>query len=412
MLRSKKILLVTLAAVTVLAAACSSTKSPAAVTSASASAKHTYTIGILGDLTGLGASSNKTIVQGVEAGIVLAKEDGFNIKYVVGDTETSNALSAAQKLVDEDHVFAVIACSSVTLTASRFLTSEGIPVIGAAEDGPEWITSLNMFSVFGPIDTTKVATTAGLFFKKEGVTNVGAVGYSISPLSAEATEAAGVSAQHAGLKAGYINSNFPFGSTNVQPVALAMKAAGVNGVTASVEPNTGYALITALRQVGANIKAVLLATGYGGDLLQAGPGAIQAAQNVYFLSSFEPIEMHTAATEQFTKILKKVGINEDPTYAEYIGYTSIALLDQGLKAAGSNPTQPKLIRALAGIKSFNAVGLFGNRSLNLGQRTNIAIGVDNCYWVTKLSGSKFLLVPGADPICGSIIPGKTVAPAS
>jgi ABC-type branched-subunit amino acid transport system substrate-binding protein len=409
MLRSKKILLATLAALAVLAAACSSTKSPATVTSGT---KPSYTVGILADITGLGASSNKTVVQGVEAGIVLAKEAGYNIKYVVADTQTSNALSAAQQLVDEDHVFAVIACSSVTLTASRFLTSEGIPVIGAAEDGPEWITSLNMFSVFGPLNTTQVATTAGLFFKKEGVTNVGALGYSISPLSAEATEAAGVSATQAGLKAGYINANFPFGSTNVEPVALAMKAAGVNGVTASVEPNTGYALITALRQEDAPIKAVLLATGYGGDLLQAGPGALQAAQDVYFLSSFEPMEMHTAATEQFAKILKQVGITIDPTYAEYIGYTSIALLDQGLEGAGSHPTQAKLIRALAGIKSYNAAGLFGNRSLNLGQRTNIAIGVDNCYWVTKLTGSTFHLVPGADPICGSIIPGKTVAPAS
>jgi len=48
----------------------------------------------------------------------------------------------------------------------------------------------------------------------------------------------------------------------------------------------------------------------------------------------------------------------------------------------------------------------------MSNRAGEAIGVDNCLWVTKLSGSKFELVPGADPICGSVIPGKTVAPAS
>jgi branched-chain amino acid transport system substrate-binding protein len=36
----------------------------------------------------------------------------------------------------------------------------------------------------------------------------------------------------------------------------------------------------------------------------------------------------------------------------------------------------------------------------------------NCQWMTKLSGSTFQLVPGADPICGRLIPGLTVSPAS
>ena len=78
---------------------------------------------------------------------------------------------------------------------------------------------------------TKVATTTGEFFKMEGVTNVAALGYSVSPSSSEAAKAAGASAQNAGLKVGYLNSAFPFGSTNVAPVALQMKSAGVNGLT-------------------------------------------------------------------------------------------------------------------------------------------------------------------------------------
>ena len=31
-----------------------------------------------------------------------------------------------------------------------------------------------------------------------------------------------------------------------------------------------------------------------------------------------------------------------------------------------------------------------------------------CTWVTKLVGSNFQLVPGADPLCGQLIPGVTV----
>ncbi len=78
--------------------------------SADAGAK-TVKIGVLTDVTGPAASGNKTTVEGVKAGAVYAARMGYRIHYVVGDTATSPAstLSAAQKLVVQDHVSAVIA---------------------------------------------------------------------------------------------------------------------------------------------------------------------------------------------------------------------------------------------------------------------------------------------------------------
>lgn len=410
MLNARMKLLVAATAVILMGAAGGSSSA----SSGSSSGGHTYTIGVLTDITGPGASGNKTSVQGVNAGTVLAKKQGYTIKYVVADTTTSpNAvLSAAQKLVQEDHVLAVIGVSALTYSAAPFLTSQGVPVVGVPEDGPEWITSKNMFSVYGPLDTTKVATTAGQFYKMEGVTNVGTLGYSVSPTSAEEAKATAVSAQVAGLRAGYVNATFPFGSTNVQPVALAMKSAGVDGVGATVDPNTFLALVTALRQFGANPKVALSPTGFGGDLTQSGPGAVQAAQNVYFDQQFEPVELNTAATRQFQSALRSVGVTTDPTYAEYAGYTAIALLVQGLQGAGSNPSHASLIKALSGITNFNGAGLLGSRTVNLRQRKSVAVGVDECLWFTKVSGSTFQLVHGADPLCGTIVPGKTVSASS
>jgi branched-chain amino acid transport system substrate-binding protein len=420
--RNKK-RLVALAAVALLAAAgCgSSSKSGSATsnpakssTGSSGGSGHTYTVGVLTDLTGPAASGNKTSVNGVHAGVVAVAQDGYTIKYVTADTASSpgGALSAAQKLVAQNHVLAVLAESALTFAAAPYLTSHGVPVIGAAEDGPEWTTSMNMFSIFGALHSEKVATTYGTFFKMQGVTNLGALGYAISPISAQAALAAGVSAQAAGLKAGYVNAKLPFGSTNVQPIALGMKSAGVDGVTATVDPNTGFALITALRQAGVPLKAALMPTGYGGDLLQAGPGAIQAGQNVYFLLGFEPIEMHTAATERFANALKSAGVTGDPTQLEYFGYVSVLLLVQALQAAGATPTHASLISALSGIHAFTAGGLYGSHQLDINDRANIVSGVDNCYWITKLSGSTFQLVPGADPVCGTVVPGKTVSASS
>ncbi len=122
----------------------------------------TITVGVLTDQTGPGASEFGTAVAGVKAGIGVAGTEGYHINYVVGDTGTSpaGALTAAQKMVEQDHVFAVIGLSALTFSASDYLTSQGIPVVGASFDGPEWLLpkSTNMFSVFGNLDYTKVTT--------------------------------------------------------------------------------------------------------------------------------------------------------------------------------------------------------------------------------------------------------------
>lgn len=397
------------AAAAVIAAGCSSSRRSSISGTGGGT---TYTIGVLTDSTGVAASSNYTFVDGVKAGVVLAARNGYKVRYVLADTQSSpsGALAAAQKLVEQDHVFAIVAQSALLFAAAGYLTSAHMPVVGAAEDGPEWVTAPNMFGVYGTPHEEVVSTTFGQFMKNEGVTTVGTLGYSISPSSSESAKGAAKSAQAVGLKAGYVNASFPFGSTNVEPVALAMKAAHVDGFYASVDPNTGFSLITSLRQAGQDLKAALLPTGYGGDLLQAGPGALAAAQNVYFTLTYEPVEMRTAATEQFQKDLNAVGVTGEPTYAEYNGYLSVGLLALGLHGAGANPSQAALIRSLSAIHDWDAFGLVGSHPIDLDNRG--ANGMTNCSWVTKLSGSSFELVPGADPICGTLVPGETVSASS
>ena len=403
-----------IAAIGVTAAACggSSSSKPTTGGGSAKAGGTTITVGLLVDDTGIAASGQKHVEDGMKAAISVVAKDGYTIKYVVVDTQSSpaGALSGAQNLVQRQHVFAVIAHSALFFAAAPYLTRQHIPVIGAPQDGPEWITSKNMFATYGAIHTEKVSTTGGLFLKSQGVTNLGSVGYSISPSSAEAAKGAAVSAEAVGLKAGYVNAKFPFGSTDVQPTALAMKDAGIDGLTPQVDPNTSFALITALRDAGVDLKVALLPIGYGVDLLQAGPGALKAAQNVYFGLQYEPIEMHTKATEAFVAALKSTGGTTAPGLPTYDGYASILMLVQGLKAAGATPTQASLIAGLSTIHDFNPGGLYGDHPLDINDRVNIVGGADNCQYFVKLSGDTFHTIKGADPLCGKVIPGKTVSP--
>jgi branched-chain amino acid transport system substrate-binding protein len=396
-----------------LTAACSSNNnsSPTTTTGTGKGTSAPITVGVLTDVTGAAASEFGSAIKGVEAGIGVAATEGYHIKYVVADSQTSPTavLAGAQQLVQQDHVLAVLGLSALTFEAAPFLTSNHIPVVGAAFDGPEWIkpTSTNMFSVIGNLDFTKVYTTEGKFLKSQGVTKVGTLGYSVSPSSAAAARSGAASAESQGLEAPYVNDSFPFGSTNVAPVALAMKSDGVNGIVVDTEPSTVFALTTALKQQNVQLKASLLPTGGGGDLLNSGPTAIQAAQGNDFESAFEVPEMHTPATEALQNALAKyAGVHTDATFAEYCGYLSILGLVQGLQGAGANPTQSSVITSLSHITDYTASGLWGGHySVNWSQRPP---GPTQCEWITKLSGQTFHLIAGADPVCGSVVEGKSV----
>jgi branched-chain amino acid transport system substrate-binding protein len=409
-MRLRRTFIALAAVLAVVAAGCGSSSSKATGSATGSATGPTYTIGLLTDLTGVGASGTHSSVQGVQAGIQVAKQEGYNVKLDVADTTSSptGALAAAQKLVDEDHVFAVIAESVFTFAGAKFLTAHGVPVLGWPNDGSEWNTSVNMFSVQAYQDPTLVPSTHGKFMKLEGVTNVASVGYGIVR-SAEAAKSYALSSEAAGLKVGYLNANLPLGTTDVQPIALQMKSAGVDGFIAPLSPSTGLLLIKALRQDNVTLKAALLGSGYGGDLIQGGANGVQNAQGVSFLLPWEPVEMHSAATRKLQEALANVGVNGDPTYAQYAGYIAVDLLVQGLKAAGSKPTQASFINAVGHIQNYNAVGLLGNLHINYSNRSPDGVAVQNCVFVTKLEGSSFHLVPGADPVCGSIVPGKRVS---
>jgi branched-chain amino acid transport system substrate-binding protein len=419
-LANKKKLLAVAAVALLVAGACSSSskssKSAGNSTGSSggSGSGKTITVGVLTDLTGPGANISSTFPQGVQAGIGLAAaQDGIHIKYVTADTATSPAgvLAAAQRLVEEDHVYAVIASSVLFFAAAKFLASHNIPVFGAGADGDEWITTPNLFSTLGYQDYTKVYTMFGDFYKSRGVTSIGVVGYSIEPSSKESAEDVAASAAHAGIKVGYQNYNFPLGSTNVEPTVLAMKSAGINGLNTSIVTNSNLAIVTGLNQQGIHPVNVL-ATGYGGDLVQGGPDAQHQAQGSYFITGAEPVELHTAATQEFQNALKTyAGVNGDPTFSEYNGYLAIAALAAGLKAGGINQTQSQLITTMLNLKGFDGNGLWGGHTLSfaMDQRGTIA-SVDNCIWFVQYVGTSFNPVKGFSPICGSVIPGAKVAP--
>ena len=393
--------------------ACGSSKSGGTVGSGgnSGSTKGTsgtIKIGVLTDLSGPAASGFTSTEKGIKAYVegvnAAGGVNGQKLSYVMADTTSTppGALTAAQKLVQNDKVFAIAEVSSAFYGAEPYLLKQGVPVVGGGFDGPIWNvpSNSNLFNSAGTTSYTRVSSAAGEYMKAQGVTNCGSIGYASSVAAQKAATGIMKSCGAAGLKQGYLNNQVPFGSTDMGAIALAVKNAGVDGMYVPVVPNTGFALAAALKQIGVQLKSYLLPTGYGGDLLQSS-AAVTAAQGYEFASVGLPIEAGTPATKKFAADLAAVGVTATPTFAQQEAYVSMSALVTGLKAAGANPSRAAFMTAMRKVNTFDADGLLAPSKIDFSNFNQFGqgAGTAGCIFAARLNGNKFSVVPGT-PLCG------------
>lgn len=370
-------------------------------------------IGIITSTVGIAAAQFTNYPKGIEARIDLQNAkggvDGRKIQVTKADDAGSlpQDLTAAKELVSR-HVFAVIPGSPLFFFSAKYLNQLGMPVIGSGFDGPEWGQQpyTNMFSTV-PTDPHYPQYTGGArFFKEHGATNVGALGYGISPSSSIAAKGVIFAAKSQGLKGGYLNTSIPFGSVDLSSASLGEEHAGIDGLYVAMDDNTNVAAITAAKQAGVKLKVALAATGYDQTLL-GDPTAVQNAQGSYFSTAGTPVELKTPATRTFTAALKKYeGFSGVPGYDYYEGWQDADLLIKGLQVTGRNLSQASFMSQLRTVKDWNAGGLLPTpvdfTLAAFGQPT-----LFSCTWYVQLKGHAFVPTPAdGKPTCGTLIPNS------
>jgi branched-chain amino acid transport system substrate-binding protein len=387
--------------------------------SASSAAASPIKLGVICSCSGEAAPE----YQGV-AGIIQARLDlqnamggvnGHKLTAIEADDQTSPSVAptAIQSTLAKG-VIGLISVSALFFTGAKFPQEAGVPVTGSSQDGPEWGTQpyTNMFaSDTGSIDPKyPVNTNIGKFLVSHGGNVVGAYGYGISPSSSRSAIGTVQSVEKAGGKEGILDTSVPFGSVSFTNEALAAKAANVNAIYAGMDDNSNFALATALKQAGVKLKAVLFPTGYE-------PSAIHSAawtylQGDYFDSEFRPFALPNAGTKQMQAALEKYdhfSKSQFPTIEQYEAWVGADLMIKGLQLAGKNPTSASVIKALRGIKSYDANGILPE-SINY----STIFGHDlpkSCGWFVKAETNGFVPV-SSQPFCGTDIPGTDTANAS
>jgi branched-chain amino acid transport system substrate-binding protein len=317
-------------------------------------------------------------------------------------------LTAAKDLVQTKNSFAVIGYSPYLFGSTAYFQKQGIPVVGAAFDGPEWGLQpyTNMFSYI-PLDAGYPATTIyGTFLKSIGVSSMAGFAYGVSPSSIASIKQMQKSVTNAGLRAGYTNLSVPFGGVDFTSSVLAMKSAGVNGYACSCVESSDLALATATKQGGLSAKGLFF-TGYSQSTLSDATAAA-AAQNQYFITVTVPYELHQPQTDAILANLKKYDpkyTGGDPDYGLQGGYLSAQLLIKGLEVAGANPTRQSFMSGLRGVTSYDDGGVLPSPvSFALSEFGKYP--QNSCAYFVQLQGTTFAPQP---KVCGTLIPNSNTA---
>jgi branched-chain amino acid transport system substrate-binding protein len=362
----------------------------------------TVTLGFIYPATGVAASISATGLDGFNARIdrenASGGVNGRTIKVIAKDDGSSGQnLTVAQDLVQNDNVFAVVNESPFAFTAYRYLEGAGVPMIGNGSDGTYYqekgnediLSSGGNGAVFGDL----TYDTPARLMKMAGAKKAGVLAYGLASASVSSAKAfMNYAVPALGLDPVYTNTAVDFGSTDVGPLVLGIKNSGADGVYLPMAAVTNAAVAQGLQQNGVDMKAVIIANGYGQQFLDA-PGVSALPSSTFFLLGLKPVELKSPATKQFQADLKKYAhFTGVPDFGMYTGYVLADFAIAGLKAAGNPPTRKGLVDGTHALGTYDQAGLACQPAdVSLAGRGKPP--KDSCGYIVQYKGGKFVPYP-------------------
>ena len=387
------------------AASASSTKSP-------------IELGFIGDLTGAAASTFANGPAGAQARIDVQNAeggvDGHQLKMIVSDTQSSpsSAATAAENLVETDHVFGIMENSALFFGAAPYLLKAGVPVTGTGIDGPEWSSDANLFDASGPPINGPVAghlwttTTTAEFFKGLGATKVAFIAAE-TPSSTDGIDATLTTFPKAGLTNCY-QTTLPLGGINVTTDVLAIKNAGCDGLYVSNVDDTAVAFGQGLKNAGYTMKAAFLGEGYDNTVLDSATNRGFGAGRILRRHEHRP-QLHATkhGNREHARRIAQIRQIVSRRHPGFSGCSAAGrrriLMILGLEHAGSTPTRATFMSDLHKDASYDAGGLlplsWGFTHFGTAQM----IPKTTCSYYFQMEGSHFVTANHGKPYCGTYV---------
>jgi len=322
------------------------------------------TVGSIANVTGPLSADFAPIVNGVEAYFSMVNAQGgvsgrkLRLGFQTDDQGSSSAdLTAAQKLVEQDHVFAVVGVGTPFFGGARYLAQQGVPTFGY-QVSTDWSSGPSLFGTYGSLLDYSAGEAGFAYFAKHvGAKSVGIVSYSV-PQSAAACQAISNAMHTYGVTVGYQDLAFPFGSDPTADV-LQMKAHDVDTLYTCLDVTGNIAFSRAIQQNGLTMRQLWL-NGYDRPTLHQYASLMSG---VYFSLQHVPFEAATAfpgvypGMETYLSMMQKYQPSAVYDEVALDGWVSAALFVSGLRAVGRHVTQAKVVAAINKETAFTGGGL-------------------------------------------------------
>ena len=305
-------------------------------------------------------------------------------------------------------MFAVVNESPLAFLAYHFLLDQGVPMIGNGADGTYYqqkgnediLSSAGNGLPFGDVTYDIPARV----MKMLGAKKVGVLGYGSASSSVAAAKAfMSYAVPGVGLDPVYTNTSVDFGTLDVAPLVLGIQNSGIDGVYLPMAASTNIAIAQGLQQSGDNMKAVLLATGYGQDFLDSSAAKVLPSSAIFSVPG-KPVELKDPATKQFQADMKKYAkVSGVPDFGMYTGYILADFAIAGLEKAGNPPTRQGLIDGVHNMGTYDNAGLSCQPSdVSLADRGKAP--ATSCGYLVQLKNGKFVPFPkSGKPITGKLV---------
>ncbi len=343
--------------------------------------------------------------------------NGRKIEMEIVDDASSGAnLTSSQDLVQNRDVFAIVNNSSFAFLAYRYMLDQGVPMIGGGFDGTYYTQKGNedIISALGsgtPFPGLSYTTTPKVM-KQLGAKKVAALAYGASASStASAKTLMDYAVPKVGLDPVYTNTSVEFGSTDAGPLALGIKNSGADAVYLPMVAASNIAVIQSLQQNGVEMKANVLATGYGQEFLDS-PVAKTLKPNTVLFQTYKPVELKDKSTKQFQADLKKyAGLTGVPDYGQYTGYITCELAILGLQNAGKTPTRRGFIDGLRKLGTYDEAGL-ACTPVDISLEGISKAPTTGCSYFMYVKDGKFVVMNKGKPFTGDLVGSKEALAAN
>ena len=307
-------------------------------------------------------------LEGIKARILKANEEGElgdrQITLVNEDdgADPAKNLSAAQKLVEEEDSFAIIAGSVAGDASGQYLNQEGVPVVGWQTGLPVFGTYKNYFGMQNSQTKdrdTNFTTLQADALKALGAKKIALIGYQTANAAAFIRDLGEAVKKTKGLELVYDTSDVAPGTNEFGSYAQAIKDSGADALYTGLDlvPNTQLVSACCSRPC-ADIPVRVFPGGYDSRVL-----GIPGIDGAYFGLEWKPFEQMKVdgapGYVDFSKWLKQSNPTAPENQITGAGWLAGNAMIEGLKAAGVVcPTRKAFINNLRKKKGYTADGWF------------------------------------------------------